>query len=172
MVTYREQLHKEMLKLAADPNVRFVGYNTKCGPQMNGTLKGCEASCIEMPVAENLMCGVAMGLALKGFLPVLCFERMDFTLACADALINHIGGLQHYGLVLPIIIRVCIGHDVPLDPGFQHKRDYQDFFMTHSEFLVWWVNNPSDIEKYYTDAHNTKMPVMIIERKELYDSKT
>lgn len=162
MVTYREQLHQEMLRLAKNPRVRFVGYNTSHGPKMNGTLIGCEESCIEMPVAENLMCGVAMGLALKGFLPVLCFERMDFMLAGADAIINHMWALQKYGLTLPIIIRACVGMETPLDPGPQHKQDYSKFFNGEKLMCV------KDIKHFY--GLSEPYPVLYVEYRRLYDT--
>ena len=162
-MTYKEALTREMDRLALDPKVRFVGYNTAYGPRMNGTLNNISIEkCIEMPVAENLMCGVAIGLALEGFLPVLCFERFDFCLTCADSLINHIGGLQHYGLVLPMIIRVCIGTNSPLDPGVQHRQDYTSMFRMYSGIDVREFSGvyPSEIDH----------PIMIVERKSLYET--
>ena len=162
-MTYKQALTQEMDRLAKNPKVRFVGYNTTYGPRMNKTLCNVPISqCIEMPVAENLMCGVAMGLALEGFLPVLCFERFDFCLTCADALFNHIGGMQHYGLVLPMIIRVCIGSDSPLDPGVQHKQDYTSMFRMYSGIDVREFSGeyPSEIDH----------PIMIVERKSLYET--
>jgi len=168
MVTYREQLHKSMLKLAQYSKTRFVGYNTAHGPQMNGTLVGCEEKCIEMPVAENLMCGVAMGLALKGYLPVLCFERFDFCLAGADALVNHIGALQQYGLILPMIVRVCVGSHKPLNPGPQHTRDHSEFFRRH--FMLDDLDSVQKIRDVY--GSRITMPWMFVEYRSLYDTTT
>lgn len=167
MVTYREQLHKEMLRLAANPDVRFVGYNTAFGPKMNGTLVGCEKSCIEMPVAENLMCGVAMGLSLKGFLPVLCFERFDFVLACADALVNHIGNLQEYGLVMPMIIRICVGMREPLDPGLQHTMDHCGLLHGSNHLRARILSSVKDIQEAY--GTTIDRPWIFIEYRRMYD---
>ena len=163
-MTYKQALTKEMDKLASDPRVRFVGYNTAYGPRMNGTLCNVPIEkCVECPVAENLMTGIAIGLALEGFLPVLCFERMDFCLATADALINHIGKLQHYGMRLKIIIRVCIGNSKPLNPGEQHKQEYIELF--RKEFLTGEFGERGF--RYY-DTIKVEEPVMIVERKEWY----
>ena len=160
---YQESLHQEMLTLSKNPKVRFIGYNCLYGSKFYGTLIGCEESVIEVPVAENLLCGVGMGLSLEGFLPVLCFERFDFCLTCADALFNHIGGLQHYGLVFPMIIRVCIGTDSPLDPGVQHRQDYTSMFRMYSGIDVREFSGvyPSEINR----------PVMIVERKSSYETE-
>lgn len=118
-----------MLRLAKDYRVRFLGYNTRYGHKFNGTLEGCEGSCLEMPVAENLILGVAMGMALEGYRLIVCIERMDFLWACADALINHLDKTIELGWpALDIIIRTCVGGISPLDPGCQHKGDYYDVF--------------------------------------------
>ena len=163
-MTYQQALTVEMEKLAQNPKVRFIGYNLKFGSKYYGTLANISGDkIIECPVAENLMTGLAMGLSLEGFLPVLMFERFDFCLICADALFNHIGGLQHYGLVLPMIIRVCIGTDCPLDPGVQHRQDYTSMFRMYSGIDVREFSGvyPSEINR----------PVMIVERKSSYETE-
>ena len=165
---YKDAIAGRMKMLAEDPRVRFVGYNTKFGPRMNGTLVGCEESAIETPVAENLMCGIAIGLALEGFLPVLCFERMDFCLAGADALINHIGAMKQYGMTLPMVIRVIIGTNEPLDPGFQHRMEYFDLFRWKSQIATCKVEL-NNIDILYNYAKETIEPMMLVERKDLYE---
>ena len=46
---------------------RFMGYNTLKGSQMYGTLKDISPlQLMEMPVAENLMMGMAVGMAATG----------------------------------------------------------------------------------------------------------
>ena len=161
-MTYKEALTQEMNKLAMNPKVQFIGYNLKFGSKYYGTLANISGDkIIETPVAENLMVGLTMGLALEGFLPVLMFERMDFCLAAADALFNHVGALQKYGLVLPMIIRVCIDNDIPLDPGFQHKQDYTSMFRMYSGIDVREFSGEYPSEINY--------PIMIVERKDKYE---
>lgn len=171
-MTYKDALTLEMEKLAQNPKVRFIGYNLKFGSKYYGTLANISGDkIIETPVAESLMCGIAMGLALEGFLPVLCFERFDFCLTCADALFNHIGGMQKYGLVLPMIIRVCVGTDTPLDPGVQHKQDYTSMFRMYSGIKLLEIHKhvPGYIEECYKFATEFKEPIMLVERKEFYE---
>lgn len=164
-MTYKETLTKAMDILALDPLVRFVGYNTAKGPRMNGTLNNISYDqCIETPVAENLMCGIAMGLALEGYKPVLCFERMDFTLACADALINGISTLECYGAKFPMIIRVCVGSKEPLDPGLQHRQDYSTLFQ--DKFDGGRILDKSCILHQYDFRDKA---IMLVEYKEKYN---
>ena len=162
ILTHKEYLHKTMLRLSKNPKVLFLGYNTKYGHKFNGTLIGCEKSCIEMPVAENLILGVAMGLALEGYKPVVCIERMDFLWACADALINHLDKAKELGWPrLNIIIRTCVGGDKPLDPGCQHKNDYTDIMKRLLKEIL--------VATSWDRALNHKGPVMVIEKRSDYE---
>jgi pyruvate/2-oxoglutarate/acetoin dehydrogenase E1 component len=160
-MTHKEYLHQRMLELAKDPKVRFLGYNTKYGHQFNGTLKGCEESCIEMPVAENLIMGMGIGMSLDCWKPIVCIERADFLWACADQLVNHLDKAQQlkYGK-LNLIIRTCICDDKPLDPGPQHRGDYFHIFgnlLKEVKVLSFW---PEQVEG----------PAMICEWRKDYDT--
>ena len=86
----------------------FIGYNVKYGNAI-GTLKNVpDDQKLETPVAENLMAGLAIGMSFEGFLPVLYYERHDFMMVAADAIINHIDKIErisHGEFKCPIIIR-------------------------------------------------------------------
>jgi pyruvate/2-oxoglutarate/acetoin dehydrogenase E1 component len=172
-MTYKDYLHKTMLHLAKDPLIRFIGYNSKYGHQFNGTLKGCENSCIETPVAENLICGLGMGLALEGYQPILLFERMDFLWVCADAIINHLDKAKQLGWPpLNVIIRTCVGADTPLDPGCQHKGDYTEAFKLLLSAPVLAIKRCEDVAYTWETAMAIRGPVMVIEYRELYPTLT
>jgi pyruvate/2-oxoglutarate/acetoin dehydrogenase E1 component len=137
-MTYKEMIVREMELISEDPLVRFIGYNTKFGHQMNGTLKGLEKSCVETPVAENLMMGIAMGLSLEGYKPIVCFERTNFLLPALDAIINHLYAMPKMSgeFNFPVILRVIIPTDKPLNPGIQHLGDYTDIIKNHTDIPV------------------------------------
>ena len=40
------------------------------------------------------MKGLAIGMSFEGFLPVLYYERHDFMMVVADAIINHIDKIE------------------------------------------------------------------------------
>lgn len=162
-----------MKELSKDKRVRFIGYNTTCGPRMNRTLDRIpKATCLEMPVAENLIMGVAMGMSLEGYRPVVCIERSDFLLVCADAIINHLDKLPLLSggqFNFPVIIRVCIGFNSPLDPGIQHSQDYSGMFAhTTSNLVVRSLLEPGDVVATYRQALASDKPYMIVEYKEYY----
>ena len=166
-MTYKEKIHQEMLWLARQNRVRFIGYNTKYGHQMYGTLKGCEDICIETPVAENLMLGLAMGLSLEGFRPIVCVERASFLLPMADAIINHLYAMPKMSgeFNFPVVLRVVIPTNKPLDPGLQHLGDYTDIIHNHTEIQITHFHHG-----VYEFALNINRPICIVERKELYES--
>ena len=127
--TYQDAITDQCTQYAQKyPLARFIGYNTIKGSRMYKTLSHVpEDQCIEMPVCENLMMGMAIGLALDGMRPVVCFERHDFLLIGLDALVNHadkMGWMSGEQFNLPIIVRVIVGAQHPLNPGMQHTMDY------------------------------------------------
>lgn len=128
-MTYKDVLTNQCTTYAKRyPKAVFIGYNTLFGSRMYGTLNGVpRKQCIEAPVAENLMVGLAMGMSLEGYRPVVCFERHDFMLLAMDALINHMDKmpwLSEGQYKYPILIRAIVGGSTPLNPGPQHTQNY------------------------------------------------
>lgn len=173
-MTYKDTLKKTMNELARSRLTRFIGYNVSYGPRMHGTLVDVPLDrCIELPVAENLMVGIAMGLALEGFRPIVCFERMDFMLVAADAIINHVDKLPYLSgdqFHFPIIFRCVVGTDAPLDPGVQHTQDHSTLFHIACKHMrVVRVCTSEDIEREYARAARDTDPTMIVEYKQWYN---
>jgi pyruvate/2-oxoglutarate/acetoin dehydrogenase E1 component len=143
ILIYKEYLHQKMLELSKDPKVIFLGYNVRYGHKFNGNLiKVPEKQLLEMPVAENLIMGVGIGMALEGYRPIVCIERMDFLWACADQLINHLDKAKQLGWPpLDLIIRTCVADTKPLNAGCQHTGDYFNIFrqlLKEVKVLTFW----------------------------------
>ncbi len=169
---YQKAIEQEMEKLAEDEKVIFLGYNLLYGPKGCGTFGNIpKEKCIETPLAENLMVGLAMGLALEGFKPVLFFERHDFMLIALDALVNHLDKIERLSkgqFKAKVIIKATVGATAPIYPGLQHMQDFTEIFKKLFNFPVFELNNVKDIKKYYEEARNNSNSVMLIERKNLY----
>lgn len=127
-MTYKQAITKKCNEYAKNPLVRFIGYNTVFGSRMYGTLNDIKPEqCIESPVAENLMMGLAMGMCMEGYKPVVCFERHDFILLALDAIVNQMDKMPWISgdkFKYPIIIRAIVGSKKPIDPGPMHSQDY------------------------------------------------
>jgi pyruvate dehydrogenase E1 component beta subunit len=173
---------KEIIKLkceeyAKNPLARFIGYNTVYGSRMYGTLSDINPNqCIESPVAENLMAGLAMGMSLEGYRPVLCFERHDFILLALDALVNQMDKMPWMSgdkFKYPILLRAIVGGKKPIDPGPMHSQNY-------SKALSTMLKNTPVFEPMTVDAFDNAWAevgrsnsgaVIIVEHKDLYETE-
>lgn len=166
-MTFRESINKEMLRLAEDPKTIFIGQQVS-DQDFYGTLKDVsQTQRIEMPVAEEMQMGIAIGMALKGFRVVCIYQRVDFIMRAMDQLVNHLDILNKYsrGKFNPnIIIRSTIGSTKPLDVGLQHNKDLLSLLQKSVHFPVYEVLYP---EVY--DMIPEQGPVMFIERQDDYD---
>lgn len=157
MSAYKEALTAAMTDLAKDPLVCFIGYGVRQG-RAGGTLRDAHPEqIIETPVAENLMMGMAIGMALAGRRPVVYFERFDFILNAMDALVNHldkIGPLSQGEFAPSVIIRVVVGNSKkPLHTGITHVQDYTEVMTKMLSFPVMKLHTPSEIIGSYAVAH-------------------
>lgn len=174
-MTYKDALTVAMNDLAKDPDVVFIGYGVKYG-KAGGTLKYVpENQLIETPVAENLMVGLATGMALMGKKPVVFIERFDFIMNAMDAIVNHLDKIQKMsnGEFNPcIILRVVIGNSTkPLFTGATHTQDFTEALKRLVSFPVHRLDRAEEIELAYKSAKAgldlpPKHSTMLIERKD------
>ena len=170
---YKEALKKSMEMLAQDKDVRFIGYNISYGSRVYGSLSNIPISrCLETPVAENLMIGLATGMSLEGYKPVLFFERHDFILNALDGIVNHLDKLEvmsHNQFTPRAIIRANIGAKGMLYPGLQHIQDFSEVLKKIVSFPVISLENSEDVLREYEKAKKFDKNIMFIEKRELYD---
>jgi pyruvate dehydrogenase E1 component beta subunit len=170
---YKEAIKKSMEILALDERVKFIGYNIKYGSKAYGTLKDIlPEKCIEMPLAENLMTGLAIGMSLEGFKPVLFFERHDFLLNGLDAIVNHLDKINKMSCGeynTPVIIRATVGGRSPIDPGIQHTQDYTEAIRKMVSFPIINLKKSKQIIPEYKKALSMNSPIMLVERRELFE---
>lgn len=172
---YKETLIKAMDILNQNENTRFIGYNLKYGSKGYGTLsKVNQSKIIEMPVAEALMSGMATGMSLLGFIPVLIFERHDFIFIALDQLVNHLDKIQEYshGEFIPkVIIRAVVGSISPFDPGIQHKADYTEILRKLFHFEVINLYSKFLILPSFSKALHSKTSTLLIEYRQMYEGE-
>lgn len=165
-MTYQQSVTKEMEELGKRERSVFLGQGIINGERVYGTLKGVPIKkCIEMPIAENLIVGAAIGLALEGLKPIVVFQRMDFMLIAADAIINHLSlmPLMSGGqFTLPVILRTIIGsRDLKFDVGLQHNHD---FTQTFQRYIGTFSYEPG----IYSTAYRSRYPRVVVEEKDSY----
>lgn len=172
---YKDALRISMEHLAEDERTIFLGYNVLRGSRAYGTLNGVpKEKCLETPLAENLMVGLAAGLSLDGFRPVVFFERHDFLLNASDAIVNYVSKIKELSrnqFKMPILIRATIGGTKPFYPGPQHTQDFTQSFREMVSFPVITLKNTGQILDEYKHFGNSENPVMMVEWRDLYDSE-
>lgn len=172
MSEYKDAIIDCMDFLAKDEKVIFLGqqispltfYDTLTNVPLDKRL--------ELPVAEEMQTGMAIGLALEGFLPISIYQRMDFLMRAADQLCNHLDKIKDMsrGIFNPkVIIRVTIGSKTPLDVGPQHSQDFTETFrLLFDNIEVIKPETPDEVRAAYAKAWEKDGSFMIIEQQSLY----
>ena len=162
-------LNTAMLRLAAQPNAVFIGQNVEYdGNVVYRHMEGVpDEQRMEMPVCEELQTGMAIGLALNGYLPISVYPRMDFLLRAADQLVNHLDKLAliSNGQWDPkVIIRTRVGGTKPLNAGPQHTQDHTDAFRKMLKTVqVVRIQLPEEILPIYEYAIEQDSSVIVVE---------
>ena len=169
-ISYKDAMVQGMTELGKRGYI-FIGYNVRYGDAM-GTLKNVSsAQKIETPVAENLMCGLAIGMSFEGFKSIIYFERHDFMLVAADAIVNHIDKIErlsHGEFKVPLVIRAVVADSSPFYAGPTHSQDLTQMFREAVDFPIFDPTTGSDVLKIIKHIQLTKRPVMVVERKSRY----
>lgn len=150
-MTLKESIRAELKHLSEDSNVVFLGENIINSGRIYGTMDDVPISrCIEMPVAENLIASCGIGLALAGKFPVVIFQRMDFMLIAADAIINHAALMPKMtGIKLPMLfITFKATLKDSFYAGLQHTKDLTHVFTPYLDIYTLNLKSTKYICKY------------------------
>ena len=170
-MSYKDALIRANTYLAADPKTRFIGYGLLKGRALGTLVNVPAAQIIEMPVAENLMMDMAIGMALVGCKPVVFLERMDFLMNCMDALVNHLDKIStiSQGEFNPkVIIRCIVGNkNKPLYTGLTHIQDFTEGLQAMVTMPVVQLKTVADINYSYEKADKALYSTVLVEYKDL-----
>ena len=158
MSAYKDSLTAAMTALSKDPRTRFIGYGVREPGRGGGTFSGVpKEQCVETPVAENLMVGLAIGMALEGLKPLVYIERADFLLNALDAIVNHLDSMKRCsrGEFEPtILLRIVVGNSKkPLFTGPTHTRDFSLALREMVSFPVRTLDREDDVAAEYAHAY-------------------
>lgn len=169
---YFNNLCEAMHMLAERPRSIFlgqaVGYD---GTAMRKTLEHLPPEkLLEMPVAEDMQCGMALGMALAGDFPICCYPRFNFLLLATNQLVLHLDKLPLYSTYHPrVIIRTAIATPAPLDPGVQHLGDFTDAYRNMLRTVkVVRLDEPEQIVPAYRAAMDRVGSTLLVEHMGKY----
>jgi pyruvate/2-oxoglutarate/acetoin dehydrogenase E1 component len=132
---------------------------------------------VEMPVAEEMQMGMAIGMAMGGLVPITIYPRWNFLLLAVNQLVNHLDRIAYVSNreYLPkVIIRTSIGSERPLHPQHQHVGDFTDAFrlMLNSVEVI-RLDEPEEIFPVYQKAYERSdgRSTLIVEYGDYYNEK-
>lgn len=171
-MNYKAEIKNGIDAMTQD-NIVHIGYGLVTQGRAAGSLKSVsDSKIIETPVAENLMLGLAIGMSLEGYLPVVYYERFDFIMNAMDALVNHLDKIEEIskGEFAPKVIIRCVigGKNSPFFTGVTHTQDFTKIMKDLLSFEVVKLGNIDSIKDTFINAVNSKSSTMIIEEKDRY----
>lgn len=122
------------------------------------------------PISEAAITGVATGLALRGFRPVVEIMFGDFVTLIADQLVNHAAKFRwmYNGRVkVPMVVRTPMGGRRGYGPT--HSQSLEKMFLGIPGLRVVAPNTLCDPLSLITTAIGDDDPVLFIEHKLLYN---
>jgi pyruvate dehydrogenase E1 component alpha subunit len=166
-ISFKNAVTEAMTEIGKANSV-FIGYNVKYGNAMGNLINVDNNKKIETPVAENLMAGLAIGMSFEGFRPVVYYERHDFMLVAADAIINHanhIERISHGEYKCPVIFRTVVADSGPFYSGPTHSQNFTEGFKNIVSFPIYVPETGFEVLQAYKKALHSERPSMIVERK-------
>ena len=177
-ITYREALDEALCQsMEKDPSVIVMGCGVDdCkgifGTTLSATKKFGAKRVFDVPLSENGVSGIGVGLALAGIRPVIVHARNDFLLLTMDQLVNHAAKWRYMTagrLGVSLTIRAIIGRG--WGQAAQHSQSLQALFAHIPGLKVVMPSNAYDAKGLLAAAIADPDPVIQIEHRWLFEHK-
>ena len=160
--------------LAADPNVLVFGADVGVQGGVFRVTEGLTATfgedrCFDTPLAESAIVGVAVGLALRGFVPVPEIQFDGFSYPAFDQVVSHLAKYRsrtHGAVNMAVTIRI---------PSFggigaaEHHSESTEAYWAHTAGVKVVVpSTPADAYWLLRHAIDCPDPVLFLEPKRRY----
>jgi len=178
-VTFAQEIWRVLdLNLASNPKVILAGLGVNDPKGVFGTTTGLHNKygsdrVIETPTSENAMTGIAIGLAISGFRPIVVHQRLDFFLLAMDQLVNSaakwhymFGGQQE----VPLTIRLITGRGWGQGPT--HSQNLHSWFAHIPGLKVVMPAFASDAAALLQASIDDPNPVLFIEDRWVHSQKS
>ncbi|TNY38231.1 alpha-ketoacid dehydrogenase subunit beta [Thermomonospora catenispora] len=127
---------------------------------------------IDTPLAESGIVGTAIGLALRGYRPIVEIQFDGFVFPAADQIITQLAKmrLRSQGAIkLPVVIRIPCGGGIG---AVEHHSESPEVYFTHTAGLrVVACSNPADAYAMIQQSVRCDDPVIFFEPKRRYWDK-
>jgi 2-oxoisovalerate dehydrogenase E1 component beta subunit len=121
----------------------------------------------DTPICEDAFTGVAVGLALEGWRPVVEYQFADFLTSGMTQIVN-VAAKMHFrtGLAIPLVIRAPAGGGFSGGPF--HSQTPEAWFLRTPGLKVACPATAEDAGLLLTAAIGDPNPVLVFEQKHLY----
>ena len=174
-ITFAEAVREATVQaMEKDDSVLALGLGVTDPKGVFGTTLGLKEQfgrerVYDIPVSENAVTGICVGLAISGFRPILSHQRADFMLMSMDQIINNsakwsymFGGQSS----VPLVIRTIVGRGWGQGP--QHSQNFQAMFAQIPGLKVVSPTTPYQAKGLMVAAIEDPDPVMFIEHRWLH----
>ena len=169
------QALKQMMQ--KDKSLIVFGIDVEDHNGIQGTTLGLEKygsnRFFSTPLSEDAMTGIAVGAAAAGLKVVHIHIRMDFLLLGMNQLVNMAAKMKYMynGTInVPLVIRCMVGRS--WGQGAQHSQSLGALFAHIPGLKVCAPSNPFDAKGMLISSIQEKCPIIFIEHRLLYNSKS
>jgi 2-oxoisovalerate dehydrogenase E1 component beta subunit len=169
----RDALHDEMV---ADDRVILLGEDVGNRGGVFRVSVGWmeefgEARVIDTPLAESAIVGVAIGMALRGLLPVAEIQFADFIHPAFDQIVSEAARMRYRSngaFGCPLVIRTPCGGGI--HGALYHSQSIEAFYAHVPGLKVVMPSTPADAAGLLRSALRDPDPVLFLEHKRMYRS--
>ncbi|MCX7953436.1 MAG: thiamine pyrophosphate-dependent enzyme, partial [Deltaproteobacteria bacterium] len=139
------------------------------GATRNLTDKFGTERCFNSPLAESSIVGVAIGLALKGYKPVVEIQFGDYIWPAMNQIRNELNTISYRSkgdFKTPVIIRVAVGGYIR--GAFYHSQNIEATFTHFPGIVTVMPSTAGDAYGLLMSAAKSSNPVLFLEHKGLY----
>lgn len=177
-ITYAEALNEALHQIIEkDDRVFLIGQGVTSPWYVGRTTVGLIARfgsrrIIDTPTSENCITGVALGAALAGMHPIICYPRMDFMYYAMDQIANHIANWHYmFGgqLSVPITLWSIINRGG--EQAAQHSQATHAIFTHIPGLKVVMPSTPYDVKGLLFACTQEDNPVVFVDDRWLYQHR-
>jgi 2-oxoisovalerate dehydrogenase E1 component beta subunit len=160
-------------ELAADERVVLMGEDIGFGGAFRAT-RGLldrygDRRVIDTPMAETVMVGAAIGMAVAGMRPIVELQFADFISCAYDQLVTEAAKLHYrFGIAVPLVVRAPAGGGVGSGPF--HSQCPEGVFAHIPGLKIVCPGTVQDAYDLLRSAVADPNPVLFFEHKRLYRS--
>ncbi|GAB6939846.1 alpha-ketoacid dehydrogenase subunit beta [Isoptericola variabilis] len=127
---------------------------------------------VDTPLAESGILGTAVGLAYRGYRPVVEIQFDGFVYVAFDQIVSQLAKMHartHGAVKLPVTIRIPVAGGI--GAAEHHSESPEAYFVHTAGLRVVSVSNPQDASTVLRQAIACDDPVVFFEPKRLYHVK-